>query len=68
MQEKDRKRTMMTVLERSHGLPVAGLGVEPSLWDYEPHVHRTLSRASLGAQIVKTSRLILELSPARLLL
>ena len=25
-------------------LYVAGLGVEPSLWDYEPHVHRTLSR------------------------
>jgi hypothetical protein len=25
---------------------VAGLGVEPSLWDYEPHVHRTLSRAN----------------------
>jgi hypothetical protein len=25
---------------------VAGLGVEPSLRDYEPHVHRTLSRAS----------------------
>lgn len=23
---------------------VAGLGVEPSLWDYEPQVHRTLSR------------------------
>ena len=23
---------------------VAELGVEPSLWDYEPHVHRTLSR------------------------
>ncbi len=26
---------------------VAGLGVEPSLRDYEPHVHRTLSRALL---------------------
>ena len=24
---------------------VAGLGVEPSLRDYEPRVHRTLSRA-----------------------
>jgi hypothetical protein len=28
---------------------VAGLGVGPSLWDYEPHVHRTLSRAMLDA-------------------
>lgn len=25
---------------------VAGLGVEPSLQDYEPRVHRTLSRDS----------------------
>ncbi len=25
---------------------VAELGVEPSLRDYEPHVHRTLPRAS----------------------
>lgn len=25
---------------------VAGLGVEPSLWDYEPHVHRTLTRVN----------------------
>jgi hypothetical protein len=29
---------------------VAGLGVEPSLRDYEPHVHRTLSRAMLLIQ------------------
>ena len=26
-------------------LNVAGPGVEPGLWDYEPHVHRTLPRA-----------------------
>lgn len=30
---------------------VAGLGVEPSLWDYEPHVHRTLSRVLMLAII-----------------
>ncbi len=28
-------------------LNVAELGVEPSLRDYEPHVHRTLPRASI---------------------
>lgn len=36
-------------------ISVAGLGVEPSLRDYEPHVHRTLSRA-IGCSSAFTKR------------
>ncbi len=33
---------------------VAGLGVEPSLQDYEPHVHRTLPRVDLLAFFIQS--------------